>query len=134
MIPSYATHLKDKTPEQLAVEIAGDPPVVEVSLEELLRFQHECRGVYDCSWPTLAGELTLMMGREFTTWLNRHPEWSEARRPVPPHVMMYELLPLAPPGKPNSLMIYRWKLVVKGEARRRALVEQTSVFARMEHV
>ena len=132
MIPNYIENLTGKTPEQLAAEIAGPPPVVEVDLEELIAFRDTCRGVYDCSWPTLEGQLTLSMGRSCTTWLQRHPDWSKARPPVPPYVMMYELLPVAPPEKPNSLMIYRWKLIVRGEADRRAMVEQARVFRRME--
>ena len=133
MIPSFDKDLKHKTPAQLRDEIAAAPPVVEVTLEELQAFEGACRGVYDCSWPTLAGELTLKMGRKYTTWLDRRPEWSEARQPAPPYVLMYELLPVAPPDKPDRLMIYRWKLVVKGEAERRAMVARTSVFSRMEN-
>lgn len=134
MIPTYATTLAGKTPEQLAAEIAAPPPVIEVGLDELQAFQWKCRGVYESTWPDLAGDLTLRMGQKFTTWLDREPDWtssSKGRRQ--PYVMLYELLPLSPPGKPERLMIYRWKLLVKGEAERRAVVEQASVFHRMEN-
>jgi len=132
VIPSFATHLQGKTPEELVQETKREPPVYEVELGELVQFRDTCRGVYECSWPTLAGDLTLSMGVECTTWLGREPEWDDARDPVLPYVMLYELLPVSPPDKPDHLIIYKWKLIVKGEAEWRELAA-TNVFARMEN-
>lgn len=90
--------------------------ILHVDLAGLEQEATKIRGVYESSTPTLAGWLTLGMGDSCTRWLDREPDFARARRPMQPCVTLYELTPVLDGG---FLLIYKWRIVVRGEDERR---------------
>lgn len=78
-LPSFAAlPLEQQTVEALRA-MFDDPPVVQMELADLEQEVREIRGVYECSQPDLAGELSLKYSRRYTQWLTREPDWRRAR-------------------------------------------------------
>jgi hypothetical protein len=136
MIPRFA--LRPPLPPLLLAQVLREirhpqeRAPIEVDLEELQAEARRIRGVYECSWPSVQGELALQYGPRFTRWLDREPDFVRSRHPMRELVTLYEVIAIPHPD--GGYCIYSWRLKVRGEDERRSVwVQQTLLDSAMRN-